>query len=401
MKTFIKICLLIFVLAISLWPVPAHAQGLSCEKFIAGGTYTLEQGEILKGSLCLFGGTAKLMKGSVVERDVFLVGGKLSADGKIKGDLIAAGGLVTLSQTTDIYGNVIVLGAQIIGQDEANILGEIKEFNRGYVPDVIPSSNWYPNFSFLNPTWSIVTLPLRSLLWAAAAILVVLLFPNGLTRIGRTVGSQPVQSGAVGCGSLFLISILLIGFAVTIICSPLSLIGLFALLLFWFIGIIGLGTEVGRKISLQAKSDWALAVWAGIGTFLVTLVLNGIELAVPCVGTIIKLIGGSIGFGAVLLTRVGSQLYPPSATAKSPANPPAPLIPSQPQMVSPELEVTPAEPQVVPTESPSIPPEMDSTSSEMAPSSSEPPVSPPISLPVSPAPPLETEEPPPLPDESN
>jgi len=71
-----------------------------------------------------------------------------------------------------------------------------------------------------------------------------------------------------------------------------------------------------------------LPISTGIGAFVLTLVINGLNALVPCVGWLPALIVCSIGLGAVLLTRLGTQAYPPvdplGVLSPSPLLPPIP-----------------------------------------------------------------------------
>ncbi len=61
---------------------------------------------------------------------------------------------------------------------------------------------------------------------------------------------------------------------------------------------------------------WSLdpAAAAGVGTFVVSLVANGIGF-IPCIGWLAPLFVSAVALGAVLLTRFGKQGYPGVAPA--------------------------------------------------------------------------------------
>jgi hypothetical protein len=83
----------------------------------------------------------------------------------------------------------------------------------------------------------------------------------------------------------------------------------------WGFGLISLGLEVGRRIAKMFHLEWVAAVSAGVGTFALVLVLNGLEAVIPCFGWVFPALAGFVGLGAVLLTRFGTQSYPASAPA--------------------------------------------------------------------------------------
>ncbi len=73
--------------------------------------------------------------------------------------------------------------------------------------------------------------------------------------------------------------------------------------------------ETGKRLAALMKQDWALPVSAMIGTFLLTLLVNGLGALVPCVGWIVPALVGMVGLGAVLVTRFGAQALPDAAAA--------------------------------------------------------------------------------------
>jgi hypothetical protein len=95
----------------------------------------------------------------------------------------------------------------------------------------------------------------------------------------------------------------------------------------WIFGLIALGMEVGKRLAELAKQEWAPAVSAGLGTFVLIFVLNGLDMLIPCAGWVFPALAGMLGLGAVLLTRFGMQDYPLLIT---PSMPPAPSAPPSP-----------------------------------------------------------------------
>jgi hypothetical protein len=99
--------------------------------------------------------------------------------------------------------------------------------------------------------------------------------------------------------------------AITIILIPISLLGGLILVVAWFFGRVSLGMEVGRRIGNAFHKDWPVAVDAGLGTFALVLVIDGVGSLVPCVGWIIPTLVGILGLGGVILTLFGTRSYPP------------------------------------------------------------------------------------------
>jgi hypothetical protein len=147
------------------------------------------------------------------------------------------------------------------------------------------------------------------------AVVVVLFVPRNAERTAIAAISQPLAAGGLGCITLPVALLILVGLAITICGIPLTIIGAFLLAAAWAFGLISLGAEVGSRLAGIVKQDWALPVSAGVGTFALTFVTNAIGSFLPCVGWLVPLLVGAVGLGAVLLTRFGGQVYPPYAPA--------------------------------------------------------------------------------------
>ena len=104
------------------------------------------------------------------------------------------------------------------------------------------------------------------------------------------------------------------------------------LALAWAFGLVSLGYMVGKRMQEMTRQEWAPAVAAGLGTFLLVLVINGMRSLIPCIFWVVPAATGMVGLGAVILTRFGTQTYPPFASLPpagfgQPPLPPAPPAP--------------------------------------------------------------------------
>ena len=309
----------------------APGDGPDGDKLVMGGTYTLKEGETLSGSLIVMGGMATVETGATVEGDGVVLGGTMTVDGKIEGDLVIVGGLVNLGDSAVIEGDASVISGHIDQSESAVIEGSIIDelelpfIAPGTIPGHLNSPQWSLQAPFSGPLmsgigllWDGLWLLLRSFLWAVVAILVVLFVPNPVERVARTAVNQPWVSGGLGFLTT-VAAVTILGFlAITIICIPVSFVGLLVLVLGWAYGIIVLGAEVGKRLARMMHREWALPVTAALGTFILTLVVNLLGAVVPCVGWVAPALIGFWGLGAVLLTRFGTREYP-----EGPALPPA------------------------------------------------------------------------------
>jgi hypothetical protein len=301
-------------------------QDIQGDKLIFGSTYTLNEGQTLDGNLLVFGGNATLMSESLVKGDAVVMGGTLSAGGTIAGSIVTFGGIINLSDTAVVEGDVFEVGGDLEYDAGARIEGEVISGTAGPFQFAFPQFNkvpgvQVPNFHVIaNPIWDFLWYLFRSMMWAALAVLVVLFLPQHTNRAARAAMSEPVISAGLGLLTIVVAPIVLVAMAITIIGIPLSLLSILLLVITWVFGVIVIGTEVGKRLARMLKVDWALAVSAGIGTFLLTLVVNGINELVLCIGWLAPALVGMVGLGAVLLTRYGTQKYPPVRTPVPPSN---------------------------------------------------------------------------------
>jgi hypothetical protein len=272
----------------------------------------LESGKILNNDLFVLGGSANLMSGSTVTGSVILIGSSAQAAGMINGDLVVLGGTLNLAGTFVLNGDLITAGTVVNRDPSAQINGQIN--TNAVTPYIIlPGGVHIPNLnSNVDPFFKVVGFFLGLFLWALAAMLVAMFIPTHLTRTSQTALSQPLISGGLGLLTIIILPIILVLLAITICLIPVSIIGLFLLLLAWAFGLIALGLEIGKRISAMVKQNWHPAIAAGLGTLLLMIILNGLQTIIPCIGWIPKALVGLLGLGAVLLTQFGRKLYNPN-----------------------------------------------------------------------------------------
>jgi hypothetical protein len=320
---------LLLLLALAL-PGSALAQGQSGDKFVFGGAYTLAEGETLDGGLYIFGGMATLQAGSHVTGEIVLFGGTLSIAGEVDGSVTALGGLVTLEETAVIQGDLSSAATHVQRAEGAIVEGKVITGGENGALDVpLPGNLDLPDLSgIFNPIWAVLWYLFRSFLWAALAVLVVLFLPRHTGTVSGAITSQPLICGGVGLLTVVVAPVALLIMTVTIILIPAVLLGLLLLLLAWAFGVIALGAEVGRRLALGLKQEWAPAVAAGVGTLLLSLVLEGVSALVPCIGWLAPALAGMLGLGAVLLTVSGTRPYPPvDPLGSHPGLAPVPAVP--------------------------------------------------------------------------
>jgi cytoskeletal protein CcmA (bactofilin family) len=329
MKRITKFTLLLVVLACLILPSTVFAKGIYDDKIVTGGSFTLYSDETLDGNLFIFGGAVTLEEESLVEGDILLMGGTISIDGRVEGDVVGFGGVVRLGETAEVEGDLTAIGAAVHRDPGAVVEGQVIKGIDGpfsfpiplpILPDVpripnvpdVPRVSNFPGFDFgVNPLWIGLGFLFRTFLWAALAVLVVMFFPKPIERTSDAIVAQPILSGGVGLLTVIVVPLLLIIIAITIILIPISLVGALALVLAWFLGRIAIGYEVGRRLAKMLDKDWAPGVSAGVGMFLLALVVDATGQFIHCIGWVFPGLVAVIGIGGLMLTRFGTQSYPP------------------------------------------------------------------------------------------
>lgn len=311
-------------------PLSAEAaSGVLDGRVIIGENFTLRRGEILDGDLLVLGGNVDLEAGSHVQGTVFVMGGNLTSYGEIDGDLGVMGGNVTLEDGSMLHGDILTLGGVLTRRPGAQVEGEagggISIPGGLEIPDlVIPEITTVPQFSrairqswTLGPIWQFAGLVMRTLVMGALALLALSFWPAQVERTAQAVVEQPLIVGGLGLLTMIVAPLLLVFLLITIIFSPLSLLGVVLLVVSVVFGTIAVGAEVGSRLARALNWDLQPAIAGALGTLLITFVVGAIGL-IDCIGWIAPLVLTAIAIGAVLLTRFGSRVYLGSAAPIAP-----------------------------------------------------------------------------------
>jgi hypothetical protein len=195
-----------------------------------------------------------------------------------------------------------------------------------------------PFFAVRNFTNDLVSSLITILALAALGVLVLAFFPQPTRRVMDTAQSATIPSFGAGCLTIIVGGVLMIGLTVTLIGIPLTVLLGITMAATGFFGWIALGYLIGEKVLQGLKvRDIApmLAMVFGV-------ILIGIIGQAPCVGWLASLLLGTLGVGAVVLTRFGTRLYPQVSSAQ--IVPIAPLTTTAP-MTSEETKPTEDVPQ--------------------------------------------------------
>ena len=372
-KTSKLILLSLLVLALVLPYAVANAQGPNGgDKVVFGDNYTLASGETLNGKLTVLGGNVTLEGDSTVAGDVAVIGGNVSAAGAIKGNLVVIGGNVTLESSAVVAGDVnsvggnlkqvpgstvegeVVKGFQFNGADGLRIPGisALPFFRQGARPDI----NFPPSLPNRAPGgWLLSSFlhGLSAVAWAALmavlGVLMAVLLPQQGGRVTATVRESPVVSFGTGCLTSVLGIPVLLLLAITICLLPLALILSLLLVVAALFGWVAVGWVLGQKVMQALGSQSATPLLeVVVGVVLLTLLWQ-MPRIIPCLGWLVSwgvgVVAGSIGLGAVLLTRFGTRSYPPApgggSLVPAPAMPQGGTPPGTPALPEPSQSALP------------------------------------------------------------
>lgn len=356
MKNLIKILMVMVVLGAVLLGLPAQvsAQGPTPSDnspVVFGGDYVLPSGVVID-DLVIFGGNARLEAGSTVSGDVVVFGGNLDANGAVRGNVVTFGGTLRLGDSAVVEGNLSSLGGSTDISPKAVIRGQ-RVTGVGNMPLRIPSRVYTPAFWVdFGPGFNLLSAVFLALILAALAVLIALILPRPTERVAQTIGTQPVISGALGLLTLVVAPALFIVLMITVILIPVGILGVLVFALAVLFGWIALGLEVGKRIADLFKVTWPLAVSAGVGTLIFSLVANLIFAlsgewfwTLCCIGIPVFTLIVMVGLGGVLASRFGTQVYNPNSRATPPAPPVAPQPPQMPGYPPAEPPQAPQPPQ--------------------------------------------------------
>lgn len=330
-KKFAYLFLLVIVILLFAVPGTAMAKELRDDQVVAGGTFTLYSGEVLDGSLIIFGGSALVESDAVVEGDVVVLGGLVTVDGQVEGNVVGIGGVVNLDSTAVVEGDLTTVaatlnretGAEVNGQVITNFEAPVMRFIPGTL-DIPTFREFQPVFRPISNIWRVFWFILRTLLWGALAAVVVVILPKQTGETAETIAKQPLLSGGLGLVTLIVTPVILFILLITCIFSPVSLIGGLVFAVAWIFGIIAIGFEIGKRVGKAFNQAWALPVLAGIGTIGLAFIVDGIGLLFSPAGSLLRVLVGIFGLGAVLLTRFGTRSYPPESEPSADVNLPPP-----------------------------------------------------------------------------
>jgi len=278
-----------------------------------------------------------------------VIGGDVTVNGQVTGDVVAIGGSIRLGPHADIGKDVATIGSSIRRARGARVGGKVNEIG----PGRIGLSGWRirrgPFWTRFGGPWAfgslfaLMSTMARLIVLCVCVSIVMLIGRDYVERVGARAAAEPVKAGLVGVLAqllfvpLLIMSILVL--VVTIIGIPLLALIPFALLglvIILLVGFSAVAFDVGRLVTARlgwsSQSPYATAI-IGIVAVLSPLLaarliglaggglLFPLALALLALGLLCEYLAWTVGFGAVALLRFDKGSAPPAAVTEAPSSP--------------------------------------------------------------------------------
>jgi hypothetical protein len=261
--------------------------------FISGVAYS-NNGLETKDTVVI--GTDVNIQKDQIYTNVVSVGGSVTIldDGQITGDAVAIGGDVILKPNSRVDGNAVAIGGEIIKAEGVTISGdEVEIFSSAKI--LIQNLGLWGSLYLGSLLFNLISL----LVILAFGVFLLLLLPGHLQTISSTISQHPFKSGMWGLGGIIFMTLfvgLLAGSVLGFLAIPI------VNLAFAVAGLLGC---VATSLWIGQKMPWFRAT-AKIKPFLMGMLILALISLIPLVGGAIALMLNLFGFGAVLLSRVGT-----------------------------------------------------------------------------------------------
>lgn len=250
----------------------------------------VSRGEIVCGDLTSFWGNITIR--GEVKGDVVVIGGNVVIDGGVDGNVTLYGGNLSSSPGAHVNGDIHVCGGQ--RSKDTGLLLHGSYF--GCPTSVIDMLGNDAGIQFR--FWYIVT-------WVLLGVLLTTLLPEHVMMVATTVKSKMRRSLALGLLSILLAPTIFTVLLALIIPIPLAILVAVGLFAAWALGTVSIGWIIGDWITkrILPQHDTRI-VQVVIG--LAILALFG---SLPYIGWLINIGIGTLGIGAVFLSRFGTRIY--------------------------------------------------------------------------------------------
>jgi hypothetical protein len=253
-----------------------------------GGTITVGGGDVLCSDVTNIGGTVSIQ--GLVRGNVLAFGSTIILNGGVNGDIKLFGGSIRFLRGSSVHGNVNLYGSRVDGEKEAHIDGTYNDHSK--------TSGLFGLSAFTLPIWFLFLMIPLGLLYTR-------FLPEHVMFVSATVKNQMRRSLLIGLLSALLTPAVLLVLIALIISIPFAFIVLLILLIAWTSGIIAICCILGEHlihVFVAHPHTRYLQVTVGV-------IMLAVFISLPFIGWIVFLGTGTVGSGAVFLSRFGTRLY--------------------------------------------------------------------------------------------
>lgn len=269
--------------------------------------------EIVRFGEDVFVGADELVRG-----DIACFGGDVTIEGRVMGEVVVFGGNLYARSGAQINGDAVVIGGKIEEDPDVNIQGEKIELS-----GTIPFLGFAPQFAPHLHLIGFMTVPIKFIIFLGIAFLILLIMGRRIAR-GRTY-LKIEYFKSFGWGLLvcfigtFVVPILMVLLAITLIGIPLAILLVLCTVLVLFIGLtvftFDLGLRIKERMNLSTVNPYALVLIGTVVLFLPMFIGNGLMVisfiwglgfTIKILANLFILFGIICGIGALFSSRFGS-----------------------------------------------------------------------------------------------
>ena len=231
-------------------------------------------------------------------KSVVVFGGALTINGRVEEDAVAIGGSISLAPGAEVGGDAVVIGGTVTKPTNAKITGDVVEIGGAWLGNSIKGA------AAQTPLIAASFAILSAIAMLVLLVVLAALFPKQIEKALAVVEKEWLKSFGFGVLGLILIVPIIIGLIISLLGIPLIPIFFLIAVAGYIMGYVVVAGCIGRRIfkSFKPKKAKPLALEVLLGAVVILLV--GI---VPFVGWLAKSLAILAGFGAVILTRFGTQ----------------------------------------------------------------------------------------------
>lgn len=235
-------------------------------------------------------------------KHVVAIGGQVTVEGTVEGDIVAIGGSIVLTGEAVIYGNVVSVGGVIFQGRNTDIRGNITEINASNFWNVISTAfeNEEEGWSWILAVVSLATFFCLLII----ALLVSFLLPKPIIVIVATVEEGTLRSLLWGVLGLILVVPLALLLTISVIGIALIPLEVVLVTVGVVMGFISISQLVGKRLYSIFKRREPGIVWETFWGLVILWFLGWI----PYFGITLKVLAIVLGLGGVIFSRFGTRM---------------------------------------------------------------------------------------------